>query len=86
MLNLFNFVKTYTREKKNYTESRLAELEEKLEVQVPGHCNRCRKFILSKDIEETKVMLGVGQFNDPFNIYDMGISDLVNNHPNQRSI
>lgn len=34
--------------------------------------------MLSRNIEETKILLTAGQFNDPFNLYDMGSSDFVN--------
>ncbi len=65
-------------QKKNYTEERLKILESKFESQAPGRCNRCRKFVLSRDIEETRILLTAGQFNDPFDLYDIGSSDFVN--------
>jgi hypothetical protein len=34
--------------------------------------------VLSRNIEETKILLTAGQFNDPFDLYDMGSSDFVN--------
>jgi hypothetical protein len=33
-------------------------------------------LIVGRDIENTKVMIGVGQFHDPFNLYDEGIWDI----------
>lgn len=33
---------------------------------------------MSRNIEQTKVLIGVGQFSDPFNLYDLGGSDFIN--------